>query len=104
MDPDCVVLDVDLDTRRNGDWRATDARHGCSPIRDPSRVGLLPDVTEHLAADAQAARVLAGHHPTRRRHNRGADAAKHPRDRRAGSVDAQAWATHAPQAEQERLL
>src|SRR4051794_40473284 len=49
---------------------------GCFPIRDME----LPDPRHELAADAGAMRVVAGHHASGRRDDRGAHAALDPRD------------------------
>src|ERR1700726_266440 len=51
---------------------------GCLPILDISSSS--PDLRQDLAAHARGASVMAGHHATRGRHDRGAHAAEYLRD------------------------
>src|SRR4051794_5018212 len=72
---------------------------GFLPIRD---MVWLPDVRDDLAADARVATLVAGHHASRRGHDRRPHAAEHLRDLGVVDVAALAGARDAPQAGDRR--
>src|SRR3954463_8976274 len=85
-------LDRHGDAGGDGDGPLTDSRH-----RD------LPDLRDDLAADALPAGVVAGHHATRGRDDRGAHAAEHLGDGAGVHVGPLAGTRDALQARDHRL-
>src|SRR5690242_19091640 len=70
----------------------------------PLRGRCLPDVAEHLAADALVVRLLARHDAARGGEDGGAEAAHDARNMAPTCVDAQAGAAHPLEAHDDRLL